>query len=92
MGKNLRLEDALQLGRPLSVGIMVKPVGAACNLACRYCYYRGASSGVMSREMLERTVREAIAANDGPEVVFNWHGGEPLLAGLDFFREADADV
>lgn len=88
MGKNLRLEDALQLGRPLSVGIMVKPVGAACNLACRYCYYRGASSGVMSREMLERTVREAIAANDGPEVVFNWHGGEPLLAGLDFFREA----
>jgi uncharacterized protein len=42
----------------------------------------------MTLEMLETFVREYIAANDVPEVFFNWHGGEPLLMGLDFYRKA----
>ena len=84
----ISLNDALRVFEPLSLGLMVKPVGASCPLACNYCYYREAPRGVMSRSLLEKTVREAVSVNDGPEVVFNWHGGEPLLAGLDFFREA----
>ena len=42
----------------------------------------------MSEEMLETVIREYIAANDVPEVTFNWHGGEPLVLGLDFYRKA----
>ena len=44
----------------------------------------------MSDTLLERVIRETIAANDVPEVTFTWHGGEPLLAGQDFFRRAVA--
>ena len=38
--------------------MMAKPVGAACNLACGYCYYQGAGKGVMSDEVLELFVRQ----------------------------------
>jgi serine-type anaerobic sulfatase-maturating enzyme len=72
--------------------VMVKPVAAACNLACRYCYYLNrprAASRRMGREALEVLVRDAIAAQPGvPEIHFAWQGGEPTLAGIDFFREA----
>jgi len=42
----------------------------------------------MSDELLERFVRQYIEASPGPEVSFVWHGGEPTLAGLDFYRLA----
>jgi len=72
---------------------MAKPVAAACNLACRYCYYlRRPGIGRarrMSREVLEAFVRDTLAAQaDLPEVHFSWQGGEPMLAGLEFFRQA----
>jgi len=76
-------------GKPFSV--MAKPVGSACNLACGYCYYKsgkGASAPRMSAVLLEEFVRQYIAASPGPEVFFTWHGGEPTLAGLDFYRLA----
>ena len=76
---------------------MAKPVGSRCNLACPYCYYRdkGASAGDddswrMSDALLEDYVRGAFAANPGPVVSFVWHGGEPTLAGIDFYRRAVA--
>lgn len=75
-------------------GAMVKPVGAACNLSCNYCYYLdkelqyNAPPKVMSREMLEEFIQQYIEGNTVPVVSFCWHGGEPLMAGLDFFREA----
>lgn len=72
----------------------VKPIGAACNLDCSYCYYLSKeqllthdSSRRMSDEHLERFVVEYIAAQDAPEIVFTWHGGEPTLLGLRFFRK-----
>jgi len=71
--------------------VMVKPVGAHCNLRCSYCYYlptpqQGAPR--MSDEVLERFIADYISASPGPEVGFVWHGGEPTLAGLDFYRRA----
>ena len=42
----------------------------------------------MSLEMLEIITAQYIQANDVPEVTFNWHGGEPLVMGLDFYRKA----
>lgn len=81
--------------RPLYV--MVKPVGAACNLACDYCYYlekanlnKGAASHVMSEKLLERFVKEYIQSQTMSEVMFTWHGGEPLLRPLSFYQKAMA--
>ena len=92
----LTLQDAARIGGPLSFNIMLKPAGSLCNLDCNYCYYLdkaaiyGGREPVMTEEMLETVVREYIAANDVPQVSFNWHGGEPLVLGLDFYRKAVA--
>jgi uncharacterized protein len=76
--------------------LMIKPAGAACNLACEYCYYLekaklypGAALR-MDDATLARVTEAYLAAHPGPEVTFGWQGGEPLLMGLDFFRRAVA--
>ena len=73
--------------------IMTKPIGPICNLDCKYCFYLekeklypGTKKWEMSGEVLERYVREYIAAQPGDEVHFAWQGGEPTLLGLEFFR------
>lgn len=77
--------------------IFVKPVGAACNMRCSYCYYLsradlypGNKFPLMSDEMLERYIVQHIEATTDDVVLFSWHGGEPVLAGLDFYRKAIA--
>ena len=90
----LTLEDAVRLSGPTAFNLMLKPAGSLCNLDCHYCYYLdkaeiyGGVEPRMSLEMLETVVRAYIAANDVPEVTFNWHGGEPLVMGIDFYRKA----
>ena len=90
----LLLEDAVRITGPAAFNIMLKPAGSLCNLRCAYCYYLdkadiyGGREPLMSEEMLETVIREYIAANDVPEVTFNWHGGEPLVPGLPFYRKA----
>ena len=75
--------------------VMAKPVGPVCNLACSYCYYletgriyERSREFRMSDALLEQYVRQYIEASPGPNVLFVWHGGEPALAGLDFYRRA----
>ncbi len=93
---SISLEDAARITGPLSFNIMLKPAGSLCNLDCQYCYYLdkseiyGGKEPRMSDAMLEEVVRKYIEANDVEEVVFNWHGGEPLILGLDFYRKAMA--
>ena len=74
--------------------IMVKPVGSACNLRCDYCYYLEkqhlyANEGrqMLSDELLERFTREYIESQTTPEVLFTWHGGEPLVRPLAFYEK-----
>ena len=74
---------------------MLKPAGAHCNLACKYCYYLEknklyptAQRHLMSDEMLEQFTREYIEAQNMSQVLFTWHGGEPLLRSIDFYRKA----
>lgn len=82
----------LPYGRPMYV--MAKPVGAACNLQCGYCYYLeksrlyDASSQMMSDEMLDLFIREYIHSQTTLEVLFTWHGGEPLLRPISFYERA----
>lgn len=90
----LTLDDAVRLTGPLSFNLMVKPVGSLCNLGCTYCYYLDKAeiySGHeprMSLEQLHIYVKTFIESCEVPQVTFNWHGGEPLLAGLDFYKKA----
>jgi len=92
--KTLSLQDAVRMGGPRAFNIMLKPAGSLCNLDCNYCYYLdkaeiyGGHEPRMTLDMLEDVVREYIAANDVPEVTFNWHGGEPLILGVDFYKKA----
>lgn len=75
---------------PLS--LLIKPVSSACNLACRYCFYRDEACcreikdyGRMSLDTAQWVIRRALEEAQG-DCTFAFQGGEPLLAGLDFFR------
>ncbi len=79
--------------------VMIKPLGARCNLACNYCYYLHkttllkqekaphASPAIMDDATLERFIQQYIATNEHDQVVFSWQGGEPTLLGIDFFEK-----
>ena len=81
--------------RPLqrSFHVLVKPIGSLCNMECAYCYYLHKKDllheppDVISDDLLEEFVRTYIAAQDIEPVSFTWHGGEPTLLGLDFYRK-----
>lgn len=79
------------------IHIMAKPVGPICNLDCSYCFYLekeelypDTRSWRMNDDLLERYIREFIALQDGPDVLFAWQGGEPTLLGVDYFRNVVA--
>src|SRR4030042_82311 len=74
--------------------IFTKPVGAVCNLRCKYCYYldkkalyQAKGSFIMNDDILERYIVQHIEASTEETISFSWHGGEPLMAGIDFFRK-----
>lgn len=75
--------------------IMAKPASAQCNLACHYCYYLEKNNlyhnlphNEMTLEMLEEFTRQYIEMQTTDHVLFTWHGGEPLLRPLSFYRQA----
>ena len=82
---------------PRSFQVFVKPAGAACNLACGYCYYLGKGPGGrddaparMAPGLLETYIARHIAASPDEIIRFSWHGGEPTILGIDYFRAAVA--
>ena len=79
---------------PREFQVFIKPVGAGCNLTCKYCYYidkrkprKGREYSLMNDVTLERYIVQQIEAGSEPVITFCWHGGEPTLAGQDFFRK-----
>ncbi|GAM64746.1 putative arylsulfatase regulatory protein [Vibrio ishigakensis] len=59
-----------------------------CNIDCSYCYYLGKQQLLdydkreekrMSFELLEKYIKQYIEGQNTPEIVFTWHGGEPLF-------------
>lgn len=78
---------------PKSFHIVVKPVGPRCNLNCEYCYYLEKTkyfpedkNSIMPKNILEEFIRQYIGSQDVPVITFSWQGGEPSLAGLDFYK------
>jgi len=77
---------------------MAKPGGARCNLACDYCYYldkeaelatsraRALAPWPMSDDLLESYIAQRIESSPSSSTHFEWHGGEPTLVGLEYFR------
>ena len=89
-------EDIVKRNERRGFTSMVKPVGSLCNMRCKYCYYLDKAAlynnhqPQMSDELLENYIRANIEGNNSPIIAFAWHGGEPLLAGKEFFRKAVA--
>lgn len=82
-------------GPAAPLAVMAKPVGSRCNMRCTYCYYlekgkysESRKQTCMSYTLLEKLIRQTIAASPGPIVSFTWHGGEPTLAGMEFYKKA----
>ena len=82
-------------GPETPLAVMAKPVGSRCNMRCAYCYYlekgkysENRKQTCMSYGLLEKLIRQTVAASPGPVVSFTWHGGEPTLAGMDFYKKA----
>lgn len=75
--------------------LMAKPVGAACNLDCEYCYYLDKADlypekakSEMSDSLLYKYIQTYIDSQARPEIMFTWHGGEPLLRDISFYKKA----
>lgn len=76
---------------PLS--LMIKPASSLCNLSCEYCFYRDVSArrehlgfGVMKKDTARVLIEKALRYANGNSVAFAFQGGEPTLAGLEYFR------
>lgn len=75
------------------VTVLIKPASSACNMHCAYCFYRDVSQhrehafeGMLSLERMEQIVAAAMDYAEGT-CSFTFQGGEPTLAGLDFYRQ-----
>lgn len=74
--------------------LLAKPVGAACNLSCEYCFFLSKErlypdgSRLMDEITLATYISQLMASSPGPEVQVSWQGGEPMLRGLDFYRRS----
>lgn len=77
--------------------LLAKPVGAACNLGCKYCFflskenlYDERETSKMSDSLLESYIAQLMASSPGPQVEIAWQGGEPMLRRLDFYKRSVA--
>ncbi len=74
--------------------VFAKPIGAVCNLGCHYCYYLNKQQAYQKGELLrmpddilEAYIAQHIDASPNRVISFSWHGGEPTLLGLEYFRK-----
>lgn len=70
--------------------IVVQPT-SLCNLNCSYCYVPNRKDKtIMNYVVLENLIAKVFSSKftDEEGVEFLWHAGEPLLAGLDFYKTA----
>ncbi len=76
----------------MNISIMLKPASSSCNLRCKYCFYNDLSSarevsvrGLMSEDTLKEVLKKAFAFAGKDRVMLSFQGGEPLIAGKQFF-------
>lgn len=77
-----------------TITFLIKPVSSLCNMKCKYCFYENEAQnreiknyGIMSFETADTLIKEAVnATNKNGSIIFAFQGGEPTLAGLDFYK------
>ncbi len=74
--------------------VLAKPIGPACNIKCDYCFYlekhalfEKGEDMRMPDDVLAAYISQYVESQPTPVVEFVWHGGEPTLLGMDFFRK-----
>lgn len=77
---------------------LIKPASGSCNMICQYCFYKDEGhyqdcikTSRMSFDTMKNIIEKSLA-KDTRSVVFAFQGGEPTLAGLDYFKEFVAMV
>lgn len=77
-----------------NLSVMLKPSSSKCNLNCKYCFYHSISNardiedyGFMKVETLEEIVKRIKSYCDGGQCTIGFQGGEPLLRGIDFYKD-----
>ena len=75
------------------ITILVKPVSGMCNMRCAYCFYADemkkrekALCGIMNKDICDALISKALEYVGGGHISFVFQGGEPLLAGIEFFK------
>lgn len=75
------------------IQVLIKPASGLCNMRCGYCFYADEMKhrnrldyGLMSPETLENVVQRVLDYAEG-SCTIAFQGGEPTLAGLDFYRK-----
>ena len=82
------------------LSFLIKPASGHCNMRCRYCFYadetaarQEGNTGIMTAGTADLLIREAFSLlGDRGSLSFAFQGGEPTLAGLDFFRHFVSQV
>ncbi|MBR1584388.1 MAG: anaerobic sulfatase maturase [Clostridia bacterium] len=77
------------------VSLLIKPASGLCNMRCAYCFYADEAehrteknAGMMTLETAESLIHNAFSSVEKRGTIsFSFQGGEPTLAGLDFFRK-----
>lgn len=76
----------------MNISIMLKPASSNCNLRCKYCFYHSLSEcrempsrGIMSEDTLREVLKKAFDFAGNDHVMLSFQGGEPLIAGKEFF-------
>jgi uncharacterized protein len=88
------MEDRAMVKASREFQVFAKPAGSICNLDCHYCYYLKkkhlypkSESFRMPEGILEKYIVQHINASPEHVIRFSWHGGEPTVLGLDYFRK-----
>lgn len=80
-------------GKMKNLNLLIKPASSSCNLRCRYCFYYDVADnrevknyGIMNNDTLENMVKKVF---DDVEYSANFafQGGEPTMAGIEFFEK-----
>lgn len=77
------------------ITVMIKPASSLCNMRCKYCFYADVSSlrktssfGIMRNSTLNSVLDNIFTdLENGDKLILAFQGGEPTLAGLDFFQQ-----
>ncbi|MEG1104574.1 MAG: anaerobic sulfatase maturase [Oscillospiraceae bacterium] len=77
-----------------TISLLIKPASSLCNLRCKYCFYADVSNlrSIKSFGIMQENTVSAMLSNvfsefgEGDTVNFAFQGGEPTMAGLDFFK------